>query len=77
MRATWSLLTAGSFVAAGSLWGAEFLGTTVRVPLGWLLVLTFVPTHELIITARGALRRLRAKVDPEYSVDSTDNIGEP
>ena len=60
---TAALLRAGGWTIAAllslSVTGAAWLGQDVRVPLFGLLILTFIPTVDLIEVARTQLDRLK------------------
>lgn len=53
------LLWASSAVGAVALNGFEWAGQTIEIPFMWLLVLTFVPTSDLIDVWRAQLDRLK------------------
>jgi hypothetical protein len=53
-----------SFSVVG-LAGVQWLMQPVSVPLIGLLVVTFVPTHELIQAVRAPLKKIRRKYEPD------------
>lgn len=53
------LLWSGSVIVTGSAVGMGWMMSTVQIPISWLLLLTFVPTTELIDVIRSNLNRLK------------------
>jgi hypothetical protein len=53
----------GGVMAAAGVWGLEWLSQPVTVPLAGLLILTFVPTADMIHIARTQLDRFKRPKD--------------